>query len=240
MATIKLQPSGKVVLKDGKVSCGCCEVGCCMYPWRDPNGFDSEPLYSYDDAPDAISITINDELFNAEKYSESGFIAYSGSWGGGTITILEGEDAGSNWLLYSVDVPGDPSGESNTGCLIGSYSVGDAGSGGAGSYTTIVEDQFADSYTVTGPPGGAVVVTRQSLCLWAGLDTCGNEVRLEFISYAEDTDFPYWIISWLEYFGPVNDCNELDSSSGVKEPYAQGGDGIDTPVGSYGPSYSVS
>lgn len=27
MATIKLQPSGKVVIKDGKVSCGCC-VGC--------------------------------------------------------------------------------------------------------------------------------------------------------------------------------------------------------------------
>jgi len=27
MATIKLQPSGKVVLKDGKVSCGCC-CGC--------------------------------------------------------------------------------------------------------------------------------------------------------------------------------------------------------------------
>ena len=169
MATIKLQPSGKVVLKGGKVACGCCDVGCCIYPWRDPNGFDSEPLYSYEDAPDAISITINDELFNAEKYSESGFIAYSGSWGGGTITILEGEDAGSNWLLYSVDVPGDPSGESNSGCLIGSYTVGDAGSGGAGSYTTTVEDQFADTYTVSGPISGVVTRTIEgSICIWRG------------------------------------------------------------------------
>jgi hypothetical protein len=30
MATIKLQPSGKVVLKDGKVACACCL--CCLYP----------------------------------------------------------------------------------------------------------------------------------------------------------------------------------------------------------------
>ena len=28
MATIKLQPSGKVLIKDGKVSCGCCGCGC--------------------------------------------------------------------------------------------------------------------------------------------------------------------------------------------------------------------
>jgi hypothetical protein len=104
----------------------------------------------------------------------------------------------------------------------------------------IVQDQFANSYTVTGPPGGPVIVTRQSLCVWTGQDTCGNEVRLEFLSYAEDSDYPYWFIGWLEYFGPVGDCNVLDSSSGVKDPYAQGGDGIDTPVGSYGPSYSVS
>ena len=101
-----------------------------------------------------------------------------------------------------------------------------------------VKDQFADTYTVTGPPGGPVTVTRQSLCVWTGPDTCGNEVRLEFTSDADD--YPYWFIGWLEYFGPVGDCNVLDSSSGVKDPYAQGGDGIDTPVGSYGPSYSVS
>jgi hypothetical protein len=102
------------------------------------------------------------------------------------------------------------------------------------------KDTFANSYTVTGPPGGPVTVTRQSLCLWSGPDSCGNEVRLEFYSYDGDNDFPYWIIGWLEYSGPVGYCNVLDSSVGVKDPYAQGGDGIDTPVGSYGPSYSVS
>ena len=154
-----------------------------MYPWRDPNGFDSEPLYSYEDAPDAILITINDEPFNAEKYSESGFIAYSGSWGGGTITILEGEDVGSNWLLYSVDVPGDPSGQSNSGCLIGSYTVGDAGSGGAGSYTTIVEDQFADSYNVYNNSAGLNVGTadRLDVCTW-GIPDIESGYKL-FIKY---------------------------------------------------------
>jgi hypothetical protein len=137
-----------------------------MYPWRDPNGFDLGPLYSYNDAPDAISITINGDLFNAAKYSQSGLISYSGSWGGGTITIYEGEDSGSTWLLYSEGVPGDPSGESNTECLIGSYAVDNSGPGGADSYMTIVEDQFADTYTVNGPTSGTV--TRKSVCVWRG------------------------------------------------------------------------
>jgi hypothetical protein len=36
MATIKLQPSGAVVLKDGKVSCTCCGCGCRSIKITDP------------------------------------------------------------------------------------------------------------------------------------------------------------------------------------------------------------
>jgi len=51
MATIKLQPSGAVVIKDGKVACGCCEVECCMYPATAFDGF-----YTANDLPDAVTV----------------------------------------------------------------------------------------------------------------------------------------------------------------------------------------
>jgi hypothetical protein len=56
MATIKLQPSGKVVLKDGKVACGCCEE-CCMYPAQ---GL-ADAIYTADDLPD--DVTVNGTIF---------------------------------------------------------------------------------------------------------------------------------------------------------------------------------
>ena len=54
MATIKLQPSGAVVLKDGKVACSCCAQpsGCCPYPAQAL----VDGLYTYEDLPDAIDI----------------------------------------------------------------------------------------------------------------------------------------------------------------------------------------
>ena len=233
MATIKLQPTGKVVLKDGKVACSCCAqpTGCCPYPSEAL----VDGLYLVADLPDEILLNnANLDLFDEIFTKTGGSVSfYEATQNGELMSVriktyidMQGIER-SVWILLAY---GEEYGlSSNPFCLISGEDESNPS-----------KDTFANSYTVTGPPGGAVVVTRQSLCLWTGLDTCGNEVRLEFISYADDTDFPYWIIGWLEYFGPVNDCNVLDSSSGVKEPYAQGGDGIDTPVGSYGPSYSVS
>ena len=171
-------------------------------------------LYSYEDLPDAIDVGGIEYTKLDPPESVDGFTRYYISVNDEYLGIPEGEGEDSLWIYEGGGGP----------CLIDGER----------------RDQFADTYTVTGPPGGPVAVTRQSLCVWTGPDTCGNEVRLEFLSYAEDNDYPYWLIGWLEYFGPVSDCNVLDSSSGVKDPYAQGGDGIDTPVGSYGPSYSVS
>jgi hypothetical protein len=62
-----------------------------------------------------------------------------------------------------------------------------------------VEDQFADTYTVTGPPQGPVVVTRQSLCSWVGVDSCGDNV---FLGFQDRPDVAYglaWFIDYVKY-----------------------------------------
>ena len=84
MATIKLQPSGKVVIKDGKVSCGCCAQGggctedCVMY---------SSKLLQYgviveQDLPDALTIYGVSNPRNGTSYGNTtdGVIYEDGFW----------------------------------------------------------------------------------------------------------------------------------------------------------------
>jgi hypothetical protein len=54
MATIKLQPSGAVVIKDGKVACACCALPtpCCYYP----SAILAQGIYSVNDLPDAVTV----------------------------------------------------------------------------------------------------------------------------------------------------------------------------------------
>jgi hypothetical protein len=202
MATIKLQPSGAVVIKDGKVSCACCAQppGCCMYPAQAL----ADGLYSYQDLPDAIDI----DSIEFTKLDPPQFIGGVNQYyinTDGEYLGIESMPSDSVWAYEG----------GNNACLLN-----DSG----------WEDQFANSYTVTGPPGGPVIVTRKSLCVWTGPDSCGNEVTLEFISDNDD-DEKVWFIGWFNYSG--ESCVILDSSSGTKRAYAQGGDGIDTPVGNY-------
>lgn len=61
MATIKIQ-GGKVITKDGKVSCSCCEKPeCCMYPAQAL----ADGLYTAADLPDAVTV-------DGVSYSRSG------------------------------------------------------------------------------------------------------------------------------------------------------------------------
>jgi hypothetical protein len=202
MATIKLQPSGAVVLKDGKVSCACCSqppTGCCPYPAQAL----VDGLYTYQDLPDAIDI----DGIEFTKLDPPQFIGGVNQYyinTDGEYLGIESMPSDSVWAYEG----------GNNACLLND---------------TGWEDQFANSYTVTGPPGGPVIVTRQSLCVWTGSDSCGNGVGLEFISDNDD-DEKVWFIGWFNYLGP---CITFDSSSGTKHTYAQGGDGIDTPVGNY-------
>ena len=54
MAKVKTT-GGKVILKDGKVSCECCDPveTCCMYP---ASGLDADPGYTAADLPETIKI----------------------------------------------------------------------------------------------------------------------------------------------------------------------------------------
>ena len=93
MATIKLQPSGAVVLKDGKVACGCCGSGCCLYPAQ----FLADATYTADDLPDDVTV-------NETSFPKSGT-----AYGNTTNGVIFEEDV---WVKYTSGV------RSSQPCLI--------------------------------------------------------------------------------------------------------------------------
>ena len=142
--TIKTQ-GGKVVTKDGKVSCECCDVECCMYP---AEGF-SAGSYSVEDLPDEILIA----GVLAQK-QQDGYPRYTSQNEEFTVTDPDKETPPED-ALWQVMIFGESFYELN--CLISSYK---------GSAELGIEDQFADTYTVSGPISGTV--TRESVCVWRG------------------------------------------------------------------------
>ena len=183
MATIK-RNGAKVVLKDGKVACGCCEEpsGCCMYPAQAL--FDG--LYTADDLPDDVTV--------------GGMsLARSGSGYGNTTSgvLLEG----NVWARYANGV------RSERPCLI---------QGG-------VEDQFADTYTISGEGAAGAVVSRISLCEWQGIDGCGNRAILRYAE--ENVSSSPWNIIELGIY--QSECIPDTLNEGFKDGDAS------TPVGEY-------
>jgi hypothetical protein len=161
MPTVKIQ-NGKVILKDGKVSCSCCE-GCCMYP--------AEGLgvtYEAADLPDTLWVNVGgtvDEEFTRD-----------GSRYKNAENTLEIVNVGDSWRLQLISTSEDLD-AGFEGCLItgdGNYTPGD----------DTVEDQFADCYEVTWNDDGArsANVTRQDLCNWTGTDNESGSVRLRYNS----------------------------------------------------------
>jgi hypothetical protein len=137
----------KVVNGQRRVSCSCCEGEpfCCMYPADELGN-----LYGADDLPDAVTVNWTDRFTGSMSKSGSG---YAG--GGATLQVVNGI-----WRLSDSD------GTRNVGrCLI-------RGDGNLTQGDDLVEDQFADSYQVAGD-GGAVTVTRISLCRWEGFGNQG-------------------------------------------------------------------
>jgi hypothetical protein len=161
MPTVKLQ-NGNVILKDGKVSCTCCdgpEPGeCCLYP-ADGLG----DTYEAADLPDAIT-TIDPVLLAFISISRTGTTYETLDRKGGPITL---EHTVDGWKLTYFTYPdqGDDPPEIYTNtedCLIGDYDDG----------SHFVEDQFADCYEVEFD-GVGVIVTRISLCRWEGFSGSG-------------------------------------------------------------------
>lgn len=176
------------------VNCACCaQPGCCPYPSQAL----VDGLYTYEDLPDAIDI----DSIEFTKLDPPQFIGgvtqyYINS--DGEYLGIEDQTPDSIWAYEG----------GNNACLLN-----DAG----------WEDQFADTYTVSGGPLGAITVTRVSLCLWTGLDSCGNTASLEL---NEDiSNGKLWSVNVPNYILP---CVVFDVLQGENIGFGN------TPVGSYG------
>jgi hypothetical protein len=193
MPTVKLQ-NGKVLLKDGKVSCSCCEEGCCMYP-ADKLG----DTYEAADLPDAV--TING--VSSDKYPTGGIPdlmdgGTPGYWKGGTPQTGDyciSEFGSGVWSLFIYDEDEwDASG--GLPCLIGGDDRFNTGN-------DEIEDQFADCYGVDSSYAGLIILRRQSLCVWTGEDICGREVLLFYCQGDGETPpncIPTEIHKWHLYY----------------------------------------
>ena len=163
MATVKRKASGKIILKNGKVSCGCCaQAGCCMYPAQALlNG-----QYKAVDLPEIIvwsnaesgAINYNKITNQAVQGLQVYYLAEGsppiGSGDENIVGINEDEYQWVRWTGGSIGGPGM--------CLISSQVGGDE-----------FIDQFADTYTATFiSPSGAIrltaTLTRVSVCRWEG------------------------------------------------------------------------
>jgi hypothetical protein len=143
----------KVILKDGKVSCSCCdEEECCMYP-ADRLGVD----YQAEDLPDSLAISdVEQSDFSGEwEKSDSGY-----QRDGYTLSVVNGQ-----WVIE---------GFTRT-ITVGLCLIADL------AQATIL-DQFADTYTVEiindVEYSGTYTVNRESLCVWSGASETGLEVKL--------------------------------------------------------------
>lgn len=135
----------KTVDGEVRVSCECCEEGCCMYP-ADLLG----SAYEADGLPDAVTVNWTGRFTGSMSRSGSG---YAGE--GATLQVVD-----DIWQLN------DGAGSRNVGrCLI-------TGDGNLTPGNNLVEDQFADTYMVY-VNGLADVfdetftVVRRSLCVWS-------------------------------------------------------------------------
>jgi hypothetical protein len=196
----------KVVNGQRRVSCSCCEgePSCCMYPADELGN-----LYGADDLPDAVTVNWTDRFTGSMSKSGSG---YAG--GGATLQIVNGI-----WRLS------DSNGTRNVGrCLF-------AGDGNLTQGDDLVEDQFADIYTVsatlTSPQGGTDAHSRQtprlSLCFWS------------YSGEQEDPDNFIFVLNVI--FDPLRQRwvgrYVLDSITNFGTAFFIKDDSQNTPVGTY-------
>jgi hypothetical protein len=179
----------------------------------------ADGLYSANDLPDSVDI-INVDIVNELELNRSG-AQYFGTTGGNTYKISIGNDPETPddkyWAL-DVSFNGGPYGRvTEFACLINyPYPRPDPEVSG-------FRDQFADTYTVSGGELGPIQVTRVSLCLWEGTDSCGNKAQL---IYLEDPfNGKLWFVDVPQYGEP---CVIFDVRQGEKIGLQN------TPVGGYG------
>jgi len=177
MATVKRKASGKIVLKNGKVSCGCCEqAGCCMYPAQAL----VDGLYINDDLPDTIILKLTNQLQPGPEYCPREVLSrsYDGYlYGyGNPLDTTPGNKAARISLFFSEEQQGwffsylqveykEPGAGAENRVYIGSWEDTCLLQDMSGEL--IIEDEFAVSYTVQDFPwSGPFTVDRVSLCRW--------------------------------------------------------------------------
>jgi hypothetical protein len=226
MATIKLQ-NGKVITKDGKASCECCDFGCFFYPAVGIR----EGLYTAEDLPDFINLIFN-EIYLYQKSGDTYFSVTSvGMFPAGNLRIRIFDRGGQIWTPGTED-----------------FDLGWAWEGLFGSEWERIDselldglfeetlpwatdDLFADTYTITGLFNnqlGSRIVTRipplypeaNRTCVWKG-----DGVTLRYNgSFTYDRE-PQWTLQG-NFKWQVNGNNKTGFQN--------------TPVGSYEGGYSVS
>jgi hypothetical protein len=154
--TIKTQ-GGKVITKDGKVSCSCCSQ-CCLYPadavW--------DGKYAIEDLPDFFNAggdppSIYTKLPSFE-FSEGGqfkwaYKAPDSEFRFGVIAPEpDGSQADDRYYFEARD--------RSSSCFSLTWYFGTV------NEVTFISDLFADTYTISGPISGTV--TRLTACTWVG------------------------------------------------------------------------
>ena len=168
MATIK-RNDDRVILKDGRVACSCCaEPECCMYPAQAL----ADGLYSYQDLPDTLIQPVaggGNIVFtrlNPPQISEVG--------SGIKLSYYHGIDSFDQIVGVGLRLTPDPqqifqwegSEVPNEDAEFGKCLLSIQTFQPDPLVWDSLQDQFADTYTVSGSISGTV--TRESVCVWRG------------------------------------------------------------------------
>jgi len=228
VATIKSQTidgQRRIVtnLVDGKrrVSCTCCDA-CCLYPAR---GI-VDGGYTEDDLPTSLKINW--------PYRFNGIVNKSGSgYVNGTISLAVEDQM---WVLRDV--------EDNALLTVGKCLV--VGDGNLTPNDNIVEDQFADTYSVDIDYENignweawireVVTVSRVGLCEWRGLDSCGRDVRLGYSSVdIAAAGQPIRLAKWFVEFNTNTNDGGSCGAIGLSDDWVvEKTSSANTPAGEYG------
>lgn len=191
MATVKLT-GGKVTLKNGKVSCTCCEAAtCCLYPSVGIAG----SSYAFADLPSDITFVDSGTPYSWSKTGpQTEEVFFDGvsvgdvvlCYSSGTYYIGYRSD-GASWLFVAYD-----SGEDQYNSL---FSIGPCLITGDGNFIPnddTVEDQFDGTYTGTYGGYDPITLTRISACEWTGSGT-GTEDQPYTVRLYYGSDYKWHI-----------------------------------------------
>lgn len=223
MATVKLQ-GGKVLTKQGKVSCGCC-FKCSFF---DSFGFYDGKL-TYEDYPDTVFLEFLTYSLILSKDPPSGSIFYRGIIEGDPVTVGSFDNRTpipvgifDDVYSWALTIPGEPLSLFST--LACDYEPNlPLGTG----YNTPakIRDTFANSYSISGEVSGVVTRTNRNQVVYDGPFIGGN---VKVINYCGEYlgNGLRLIFNGLTYKWEVNGNPKIGLQN--------------NPVGSYEGGYSVS